>query len=146
MSVDKDFFAAREINYDLQAAGAPPVGWRDAAALPETLVPTHCAFCGVQCGMHLRVAAGRDTGVEPRDYPHSRGKLCPKGVVAYQRVGHPDRLTHPLIRRGGKGGRLERATWDEALDHVVSRWSAASAAGPARPPAASATPTRASRW
>jgi assimilatory nitrate reductase catalytic subunit len=63
-------------------------------------------------------------GVEPRDYAHNRGSLCPKGVVAYQQVNHPDRLLHPLIRRGGKGGRLEQATWDEALDYVAGRWKA----------------------
>lgn len=123
MSVNKDFFQPdRDFNYDFQSAGAPPVGWAGAERLPDTLVPTHCCFCGVQCGMFLRVTDGQVTGVEPRDYPHNRGSLCPKGVVAYQQVNHPDRLTHPLIRRGGKGGRLERATWDEALDYVVRRW------------------------
>jgi len=74
--------------------------------------------------MYLRVSGGQVTGVEPRDYPHNRGALCPKGVVAYQQVNHPDRLRYPMIRRGGKGGNLERATWDEALDYVVQRWQA----------------------
>ncbi len=122
MSVNKDFFQARDFNYDFQSAGRPPSFWREASQLPETLVPTHCAFCGVQCGMYLRVADGQVVGVEPRDFPHNRGSLCPKGVVAYQQVNHPDRLTYPMIRRGGKRGRLERATWDEALDYVVERW------------------------
>lgn len=123
MSVNKDVFRpGREVNYDFQSAGQPPVGWDDASRLPSALVPTHCCFCGVQCGFYLRVSDGRVTGVEPRDFPHNRGSLCPKGVVAYQQVNHPDRLTYPMIRRGGKGGRLERATWDEALDYVVERW------------------------
>lgn len=72
--------------------------------------------------MYLRVSNGKVTGVEARDYPHNEGKLCPKGVVAYQQVDHPDRLTHPLIRRGGRGSPLERCSWDEALDYVVRRW------------------------
>ncbi|MBI4499281.1 MAG: molybdopterin-dependent oxidoreductase [Chloroflexi bacterium] len=123
MTVNKDFFRPeRDFNYDFQQAGAPETGWPGAAALPEELVPTHCCFCGVQCGMYLRVSEGKVTGVEPRDYPHNRGSLCPKGVVAYQQVNHPERLTTPLIRRGGKGGRLEPATWDEALGYVVRRW------------------------
>ena len=87
-------------------------------------MPTHCAFCGVQCGMYLRVNGGKVIGVEPRDYPHNRGSLCPKGVVAYQQQNHPERLRYPMIRRGGKGGTLERATWDEALDYIVGRWQA----------------------
>jgi len=27
-----------------------------------------------------------------------------------------------MIRRGGKGGKLERASWDEAMEYIVSRW------------------------
>ena len=123
MAVNKDIFVPeRDFNYDFQSAGPTPVQWAEADAVPERLVPTHCCFCGVQCGMHLKVADGRVIGVESRDFPHNRGSLCPKGVVAYQQVNHPERLTHPLMRRGGKGGRLERATWDEALDYVVRRW------------------------
>jgi assimilatory nitrate reductase catalytic subunit len=122
MSVNRDLFTRRDFNYDLQEAGPPPVGWAEADRLPEALVPTHCSFCGVQCGMYLRVTGGQVTGVEPRDFPHNQGKLCPKGVVAYQQVGHPDRLQYPMIRRGGKSGPLERCTWDEALDYVAGRW------------------------
>jgi len=123
MSVNKDVFDPdRQFNYDFQSVGQPEVGWREAAHLPGGLVPTHCCFCGVQCGMYLRVSDGQVTGVEPRDYPHNRGSLCPKGIVAYQQVNHPDRLTTPLLRRGGKGGKLEPASWEEALGYVVSRW------------------------
>nr|MBA3948300.1 molybdopterin-dependent oxidoreductase [Herpetosiphonaceae bacterium] len=125
MSVNKDFFELhRDFNYDLQSRGTPSVGWDQAGRLPETLVPTHCAFCGCQCGMFLRVTNGQVTGVEPRNFVHNRGSLCPKGIVAYQQVNHPDRLTYPMIRRGGKGGKLERASWDEALEYVAQRWQA----------------------
>ncbi|MCZ7569094.1 MAG: nitrate reductase [Ardenticatenaceae bacterium] len=123
MTINKDFFSPeRDFNYDFQSTGPMLVGWEDADRFPEAVVPTHCSFCGVQCGMYLRVADGLVIGVEPRNFPHNRGMLCPKGVVAYQQVDHPDRLRYPMIRRGGKGGRLERATWDEALDYVVRRW------------------------
>ncbi|HEX6535010.1 MAG TPA: molybdopterin oxidoreductase family protein [Gemmatimonadaceae bacterium] len=120
MTINKDFFdPSRAFNYDFQSAGPTPVEWTDATHQPERLVPTHCAFCGVQCGMYLRVRDGRVTGVEPRDYPHNRGALCPKGVVAYQQSNHPDRLLYPMIRRNGA---LARASWDEALDYVARRW------------------------
>jgi len=123
MSVNRGTFVERrDVNEDFQQAGHSRAEWAEADRVPERLVPTHCSFCGVQCGMHLRVADGQVIGVEPRDYPHNRGSLCPKGVVAYQQVGHPERLRYPMIRRGGKGGQLERATWDEALDYVVGRW------------------------
>ncbi|MBX6341883.1 MAG: molybdopterin-dependent oxidoreductase, partial [Thermomicrobiaceae bacterium] len=129
MSVNKDFFQPdREFNYDFQSTGAPETGWDEAAVVAETLVPTHCAFCGVQCGMYLKVHDGQVVGVEPRGYAHNRGKLCPKGVVAYQQAGHPDRLRYPLMRRGGKGSPLERVSWDEALDYVARRWQEIQAA------------------
>lgn len=104
---------------DLHEAGSGPAGDWETDRADERLVPTHCAFCGVQCGMHLRVSEGRVVGVEPRMDTHNRGKLCPKGVSAYQQISHPDRLTHPLVR--GADGELHRATWDEALDFVVRR-------------------------
>ncbi|MGH2688040.1 MAG: molybdopterin oxidoreductase family protein, partial [Actinomycetota bacterium] len=85
----------------------------------EELVATHCCYCGVQCGMYLRVAGGRVQGVEPRDHAINGLKLCPKGVTAYQQIHHADRLTFPLVR-DHRGEDLRRATWDEALDRVVS--------------------------
>ncbi len=122
MSVNRDTFVRRDRNRDLQSERPAGVRWAEASRLPDRLVPTHCCFCGVQCAMHLRTAGGRVVGVEPRDFPHNRGALCPKGVVAYQQVEHPERLTRPLLRRGGKRGRLEPAGWDEALAFVVGRW------------------------
>ncbi len=123
MSVNKDFFdPSRAYNYDFEGTGPPSTGWPDADRVPDVLVPTHCCFCGIQCGMYLRVAEGTVIGVEPRNFPHNRGSLCPKGVVAYQQVRHHDRLIYPLMRVGGKSGPLVRATWDEALDYVARRW------------------------
>lgn len=123
MSVNKDIFnRRRDFNYDFQQSGPIQPDWGDANRVPDELVPTHCSFCGVQCGMFLKVRDGEVIGVEPRNYAHNRGSLCPKGVVAYQQAGHPERLLYPMIRRGGKGGTLERATWDEALDYIASRW------------------------
>jgi assimilatory nitrate reductase catalytic subunit len=122
MSINKDFFGRRDFNEDFQSIGPTPVGWPEADRLPQAFVPTHCAFCGVQCGMYLRVSNGKVVGVEARDFPHNQGKLCPKGVVAYQQVDHPDRLRFPMMRRGGRDSPLERCSWDEALDYVVRRW------------------------
>jgi assimilatory nitrate reductase catalytic subunit len=125
VTVNKDtFIPDRDFNYDFQSAGATAEEWRSANRVPDGLVPTHCSFCGVQCGMYLKVEGNQVVGVEPRDYTHNRGSLCPKGVVAYQQASHPDRLLYPMMRRGGKGSPLERASWDEALGYVVERWQA----------------------
>ncbi|PLR83607.1 molybdopterin oxidoreductase family protein [Bacillus sp. V33-4] len=95
----------------------------------ETLVPTHCSYCAMQCGMNLRVdtTTNKIIGVEPRyDWPVTLGKMCPKGVTAYQQVNHPDRILKPLIRddaslKGTKQG-FREATWDEAYDLVVKKF------------------------
>lgn len=39
-------------------------------------------------------------------------------VTRWKGINSPDRLQHPLIRRNGK---LERATWDEAMGLIVER-------------------------
>lgn len=98
---------------------APIDGW-SAQRNIEKVVSTHCPYCGMQCGMNLLVEKNKVVGVEPRyDFPVNEGRLCPKGVTAYLQTHHPDRLLHPLIKRNGN---FERATWDEALDLVVSKF------------------------
>ncbi|GAC1362261.1 MAG: assimilatory nitrate reductase catalytic subunit [Actinomycetota bacterium] len=93
---------------------------RETDSAGERQVATHCCFCGVQCGMFLRVSTtGKVFGVEPRNHDINKMKLCPKGVTAYQQVNHPDRLTYPLMR-DRRGDPLRRVSWDEALDRVVS--------------------------
>ena len=108
----------------LEPIYAPVTGWTTTGDAVR-LVPTHCPFCGMQCGMNLKVDnAGHVFGVEPRNFPVNKGRLCPKGVVAYQQINHPQRLTYPMMRRGGKDSPLERCTWDEALDRIVTTFRA----------------------
>ena len=102
---------------DFHGRGAASTDDWETDKADERWVPTHCSFCGVQCGMYLRVTDEGVIGVEPRMETHNRGKLCPKGVAAYQQIEHPDRLTYPLVRDGGQ---LRRASWDEAMDRVVT--------------------------
>ena len=88
----------------------------------EKLITTHCCYCGMQCGMHIRVEekTGKVVGVEPRyDWPVTKGKMCPKGVTAYQTIEHPDRITKPLIK---KNGQFHAVSWKEALDYIESNF------------------------
>ena len=121
MTVDKRIFQRSKTDtYDFHEA--KPNGWQSDEEI-DRYVPTHCCYCGVQCGMYLKVANEKVVGVEPRyDFPVNQGMLCPKGATAYQTVNHPDRLTHPLMRRGGKDSPLEQVSWDEALDTIVRRF------------------------
>lgn len=82
-------------------------------------VHTTCVYCGCGCGLFLHVEGERVVGASPSlAHPMSRGRLCIKGWLAGEFVGHPERLRYPLIR---EGERLRRATWDEALSLTVTR-------------------------
>jgi len=54
--------------------------------------------------------------------PISRGTLCPKGMASVQLAYHPDRLLHPLKRKGAKGeGKWEKISWDEAYEILTRK-------------------------
>lgn len=79
---------------------------------------TVCPYCGTGCMFNLVSENGKLGGIEPAPSgPVNRGSLCVKGWNAFAFVGHPDRLTNPLVRKDGK---LTPVSWDEALDRVVS--------------------------
>jgi assimilatory nitrate reductase catalytic subunit len=120
--VNPEATGVRNAEDALQPIYQPVGGWSSTDDAVK-LVPTHCPFCGMQCGMNLKVdGEGHVFGVEPRDFPVNKMRMCPKGVVAYQQINHPQRLTYPMMRRGGKESPLERCTWDEALDFIVRRF------------------------
>jgi assimilatory nitrate reductase catalytic subunit len=82
---------------------------------------THCPYCALQCGIVLRPATS-SMQLEPTDFVVNRGGLCAKGWTAAELLDHPDRLLTPLVREepGDRGSPLRQATWDEALDHIVT--------------------------
>ncbi len=81
-------------------------------------VLTTCPYCGTGCRFYLQVVDGRLVGVVPcKTDEISQGRLCIKGYNAHAFVQHPDRLTHPMVRDGGQ---LRKASWDEAVDRIVS--------------------------
>ncbi|MEU4130920.1 molybdopterin oxidoreductase family protein [Streptomyces wuyuanensis] len=85
-----------------------------APAPAPALVPTHCPYCSLQCGMNLRGSGETVEVVERADFPVNRGALCGKGRTAPAVLSSRVRLTGPLVRRPATG-RLEPATWEEAL-------------------------------
>jgi len=100
---------------------APPGGWNAGLDGIDREVPTHCCFCGQQCGIVLKVKNEEVVGFEPRyDFPFNEGKLCPKGVKRYLQGSHPDRLLTPLERAPESPGGFRPIGWDAALDRVVA--------------------------
>ncbi|HEX8487277.1 MAG TPA: molybdopterin-dependent oxidoreductase, partial [Propionibacteriaceae bacterium] len=98
----------------------PPGTPAASAGIPT---PTHCPYCSLQCGISL-VAGDRPAVLQPQpDFPTNLGGLCSKGWNAASLLDHPQRLLTPLVREvpGDRSSPLRPASWDEALDLVVSR-------------------------
>jgi anaerobic selenocysteine-containing dehydrogenase len=52
-----------------------------------------------------------------KDNTYTDGVICAKVARYAERIHHPDRLLHPLRRKGPKGSKsFERISWDDALD------------------------------
>jgi nitrate reductase NapA len=78
-----------------------------------------CRFCGTGCGVLVGVRDGKVVAVQgDRQAPVNKGLLCVKGYHAGAALYGKDRLKHPLIRRGG---RLEPASWEEAVDLIAEK-------------------------
>ena len=88
-----------------------------------------CPYCGVGCVLTATVEANRVTRIQadPADAPNF-GMMCPKGALAGEALGDPERLLHPRVRRA-KGGPLEEVSWEEAVRVVAGGLRAA---GPGR--------------
>ncbi len=87
--------------------------------MQNTVTPTHCPYCALQCGMNLTPAPdGSAVEVSERtDFPVNRGALCGKGRTAPAVLSSSVRLTSPLVRDAG--GALVPASWEEALGRVA---------------------------
>jgi NADH-quinone oxidoreductase subunit G len=87
-------------------------------------VGTICTHCGDGCKTTLGVRRG-ETGAEivrgdNRDKGGINGDfLCIKGRYAFDFAHHPERLTQPLVRKGGK---LTPATWEEAFELIGKKF------------------------
>ncbi len=89
----------------------------------DAVVKSYCRMCHGGCGVSVYTKDGKVAKIagDP-DCPINHGTLCSKGIASAQLAYHPDRLTHPIRRKGPKGkGVWERISWDEALDTIAER-------------------------
>jgi len=87
---------------------------------------TLCGYCGDGCQITVQTK-GQDLIEVNSSYGAGRnnGDLCARGFFGFQAGSHPERLTHPLIRRHGV---LVQATWVEALEFIAEQIGAIKAA------------------
>ena len=77
--------------------------------ITETTRPRVCPLCEATCGLAI-TTRGRDVvsirGDE--DDVFSRGYLCPKATALAHLDADPDRLRHPMLRRGDRWSEVNR--------------------------------------
>jgi predicted molibdopterin-dependent oxidoreductase YjgC len=106
-----------------------PEPWSDAegTAAAAKAVLTTCPFCSCGCGLYLHADGRVLAGVAPSEHhPVSQGRLCARGWAAHEAPAWGERLTEPLVRRGGA---LEPAEWSEALTRATDALQSALASG-----------------
>jgi len=103
-------------------------------------VDTVCPYCGTGCNITVHVKKNEIVRITSAEDTWNEGWLCVKGRFGYKYTNSPERLTKPLIRiaqksgdgsipphsvpaKGGQqwGEVFREASWDEALDYIVSR-------------------------
>jgi anaerobic selenocysteine-containing dehydrogenase len=109
------------------------------ASAADGTYPTTCWECSTCCGALATVRGGRVVEFAPNpEHPYSKGAFCIKGMRGATGVTYgPDRLLHPLRRRGARGeGSWMRLSWDEALEEMAeslarvrARWGPEAIAG-----------------
>ncbi len=91
-----------------------------------------CPYCGVGCQLTYNVKGNEILSVDGREGPANLGRLCIKGRYGFDYVGHPHRLTVPLVRRDDVAPddadvdpadpltHFREVGWDEALDRAAA--------------------------
>src|SRR4030042_2827600 len=82
-----------------------------------------CPQCPSGCGLRIRSVNHWPVKLEGiKDNPMNKGRLCPKGQSGLQVLYDPDRIRHPLKRKGKRGeGNWEKISWDDAIRLVTQR-------------------------
>jgi NADH-quinone oxidoreductase subunit G len=89
--------------------------------------PVVCGHCSLGCPMRADVRHGDVMRLVSRDDPEVNGGwLCDRGRYGFGFTRSPERLTRPLVRRGGE---LIPVTWETAIAEAARGLAAATSRG-----------------
>jgi anaerobic selenocysteine-containing dehydrogenase len=78
-----------------------------------------CPLCEATCGLQITTCGPEIVDIRGDEAdPLSGGYICPKGPALKHLHEDPDRVRHPMIRRGS---RWERIGWDDAFGEIDAR-------------------------
>ncbi len=81
--------------------------------------------CPSTCALDVEILDERTIGRVrgAKDNSYTAGVICAKVARYAERVHHPDRLKHPLVRAGAKdAGQWKQASWEAVLDLIAERF------------------------
>lgn len=110
----------------MATSAKPPVLGAATATVVETACPLDCPDA---CSLAVTVQQGKIVTIDgSRRNPVTDGYICAKVRTFGDRVYGSDRLLYPAVRSGRKGsGQFTRATWDEAIELIATRFEQAKA-------------------
>jgi thiosulfate reductase/polysulfide reductase chain A len=82
-----------------------------------------CGMCTVRCPIQVNIQNGKVVFIQGNPHvPAMKGAVCPRGAAGTGLIYDSERPQTPLIRKGKRGeGKWQKATWEEALDHVADK-------------------------
>jgi formate dehydrogenase (coenzyme F420) alpha subunit len=84
------------------------------------VVSTLCRQCNMRCGLNLRIANGKITGISGnKEHPQFSGGICARGGAAAELVYHPDRLIEPLKKM--PDGSFSPISHEQAMDEITHK-------------------------
>jgi len=84
----------------------------------EIYYASTCRMCPANCDIHTRTREGRVIKIEGNPTsPTNDGRLCAMGQAGLQAHYNPDRITKPMLRKGGK---LVEVSWVDAQSALVN--------------------------
>ena len=91
---------------------------RETTNFGYSVCPHDCpSACALEVDVLDRQRIGRVRGAKSNSY--TAGVICEKVARYAERIHHPDRLLHPVKRKGPKGaGEWQRISWTDALDEI----------------------------
>ena len=105
------------------ASGPLTAAVRPTSGGADKWVKSVCRFCGTGCGVLLGVRDKQLVALRgDHDHPTTKGLVCAKALFLPKIVHSETRLTTPMIR---KNGVLKKASWDEAMELISTKFAAA---------------------
>jgi anaerobic selenocysteine-containing dehydrogenase len=100
---------------------------RQNIKIGRSVCPHDCpSACALDVELLDAHTIGRVRGAKDNSY--TLGVICEKVGRYAERIHHPDRLLHPLKRKGAKGdGQWQRLSWDDAMGEVADAFLKAEA-------------------